>query len=145
VSRCGTVAKGYDETFRTAFEFLASPCNLWKNGGFEDKRTVLKLTLNDPLVYDWNSGVRTAEFSLPFKLLGNESDREKLMAVGASLRTNSLGGALRIRVVSERTGAQIGFALLLAHAAALVPQPRPRGSGPLLVVPVNIAVRDAFS
>ncbi len=80
VSRCGTVAKGYDETFRTAFEFFASPCNLWNNGGFADKRTVLKLTLNEPLVYDWNSGVRTAEFSLPFKLLGDESDREKLMA-----------------------------------------------------------------
>lgn len=80
VSRCGTVAKGYDETFRTAFEFFASPCNLWHNGGFADKRTVLKLTLSEPLVHDWNSGVRTAEFSLPFKLLGNESDREKLMA-----------------------------------------------------------------
>jgi len=48
------------------------PWNLWKNGQLEDKRIVLKLTLAEQLEYDWNDGVRTAELSMPFKvLLGN--------------------------------------------------------------------------
>ncbi len=80
-SRCGTSPKGYDETFRTAFEFLANPCKLRENWNFEDKRIVQKLVLASHLEYDWNGGVRTPEFSLPFKALGRISDREKVMAV----------------------------------------------------------------
>ncbi len=79
-ARCGTVVRGYDETFRTALEFLGNPWNLWTNGTFEDKRTVLKLTLGSQLEYDWNSGVPTADLSLPFMVLGRQNDREKLMA-----------------------------------------------------------------
>jgi len=79
-ARCGTVARGYDESFRTALEFFANPLTLWEKGTFEDKRIVLKLTLSDQLKYDWESGVRTAELSFPFKMLGSYSDREKLMA-----------------------------------------------------------------
>lgn len=79
-ARCGTVARDYDATFRTAFEFLSNPCYLWENGTFEDKIIVLKLTLDTPLEYDWNQGVRTAEFSLPFKALEGFSGSEKAMA-----------------------------------------------------------------
>lgn len=68
-ARCGTALPDYDETFRTAFDFIGNPWNLWKNGTFEDKRTVLKLTLDSHLEYDWNQGVRTPEISLPFKVL----------------------------------------------------------------------------
>ena len=81
-ARCGTAIKGYDETFRTAFEFLSNPWNLWEKGTFEDKRIVLKLTLASHLDYDWNEGVRTPEISLPFRLLGSVGDRESLMADG---------------------------------------------------------------
>ncbi len=59
---------------RTAFAFLSSPWNLWKNGQIEDKRAVLRLTFSDRLAYTRNEGFRTAEkekLSLPFKLLGN--------------------------------------------------------------------------
>ena len=77
---CGTVARDYDETFRTAFDFIANPCNLWTNGTFDDKRIVLNLTLGSHLKYDWNEGVRTAEFSLPFMVLGRLGDRETVMA-----------------------------------------------------------------
>ena len=77
---CGTVAKDYDATFRTAFDFLANPWNLWTNGTFDDKRIVLNLTLGSHLEYDWNEGVRTAELSLPFRLLQDVCDREKVMA-----------------------------------------------------------------
>jgi len=77
---CGTVARDYDETFRTAFDFIANPSNLWTNGTFDDKRIVLNLTLGSHLKYDWNEGVRTAELSLPFMVLGQVGDREKVMA-----------------------------------------------------------------
>jgi DNA invertase Pin-like site-specific DNA recombinase len=80
VSSCGTVATDYDATFRTAFEFIANPWNLWSNGTFEDKRIVLNLTLGSHLEYDWNEGVRTAELSLPFRLLQDVCDQEKVMA-----------------------------------------------------------------
>ncbi|MCB4859948.1 recombinase family protein [Sphingobium sp. PNB] len=79
-SRCGTVARGYDETFRTAFEFLGNPWKLWESGSFEDRRIVQKLVLASHLEYDWSEGVRTPEISLPFKVLGRLNDREKVMA-----------------------------------------------------------------
>ncbi len=79
-AKCGTSAKSYDETFRTAFEFLSNPWNLWKNGTFEDKQIVLRLTLASHLQYDWNEGVRTANLSLPFRLLEDGCSREKQLA-----------------------------------------------------------------
>lgn len=79
-ARCGTALPDYDETFRTAFDFIANPCFLWVTGSLEDKRIVLKLTLDSHLEYDWNEGVRTPELSLPFKMLRAESDPEMVMA-----------------------------------------------------------------
>src|SRR3546814_2742946 len=70
----------FRSTFRTAFDFIANPCNLWTNGTFDDKRIVLNLTLGSHLKYDWNEGVRTAELSLPFMVLGRLGNREKGMA-----------------------------------------------------------------
>jgi len=80
-TKCGTVAKGYEATFQTAFDFLANPWNLWENGTLEDRRIVLKLTLDSHLEYDWNKGVQTPELSLPFKALKDVSDRESVLAV----------------------------------------------------------------
>ncbi len=79
-ARCGTVARDYEETFRTAFEFFSNPCYLWENGTLEDKRIVLQLTLNGHLEYDWNQGVRTTEISFPFRALEDFSGSEKEMA-----------------------------------------------------------------
>jgi len=79
-AKCGTALPDYDETFRTAFEFLANPCKLWENGTYEDKRIVLKLTLDANLEYDWNQGVRTPQLSLPFKALGVSRDGETVLA-----------------------------------------------------------------
>jgi site-specific DNA recombinase len=81
-ARCGTVAKDYDASFQTAFSFLSSPWNLWENGTLEDRRIALKLTLDSHLEYDWNEGVQTAEISLPFKALQDDSDRKAVMAGG---------------------------------------------------------------
>ncbi|MEO8724046.1 MAG: recombinase family protein, partial [Sphingobium sp.] len=77
---CGTVSRDYIETFRTAMEFLGNPWNLWENGTFEDKQIVLRLTLASHIQYDWDEGVRTADFSLPFRLFGDSRNREKVMA-----------------------------------------------------------------
>jgi site-specific DNA recombinase len=94
-ARCGTEAKGFDETFRTAFEFISNPWNLWENGSLEDKRIVLKLTLADHLEYDWNGTVRTVEISMPFKVLlgkcGCENDLAETETGWAETLTISRG------------------------------------------------------
>jgi len=89
-TRCGTALGKFDETFRTAFEFLANPWNIWENGGLPEKRTVLNLTLASHLVWDWNQGVRTAELSLPFKALQDENEAKMIMAVQGQTGGNCL-------------------------------------------------------
>jgi site-specific DNA recombinase len=83
-ARCGTIledgAKDFDAAFRTAFDFLASPWKVWENGSLEARRIVLNLTLGSHLEYDWNSGLRTAELSLPFKVLDSLKSRNSEMA-----------------------------------------------------------------
>ncbi len=69
IAKTGRPVRSFDETVRTAFEFLASPCKLWASARLEDKRTVLKLAFTDRLVYVRNEGFRTPSFSLPFKAL----------------------------------------------------------------------------
>ncbi|MBP6111967.1 MAG: recombinase family protein [Sphingobium sp.] len=79
-ARCGTALPSYDETFRTAIDFFGNPWKHWENGTLEDKRIVLQLTLDTHLSYDWNDGVRTADLSLPFKVLNSVCERENVMA-----------------------------------------------------------------
>ena len=72
--RLSSVAKPastFDDTLRTALEFLANPCNLWNSERLEDRRAVLKLTFAERLRYKRNEGFRTANLSLPFKVLGD--------------------------------------------------------------------------
>ena len=71
IAKCGRALPDFDETFRTALSFLASPCNLWHSEHLEDKRTLLKLVFADKLPYDRNQGFRTANYTLPFKALGD--------------------------------------------------------------------------
>ena len=59
----------FDETLRTALLFLSSPWKLWETGRLEDRRAVLKLVFSEQLHYDANEGFRTAETTLPFKVL----------------------------------------------------------------------------
>ena len=72
--------RSYDATVRTALRFVASPWKLWNTGRLEDRRTVLRLTFARQLRYVRNGGYRTAELSLPFKLLsGAESGKSKMV------------------------------------------------------------------
>ena len=65
----GRPVRGFDETLRTALEFLANPWNLWNSERLEDKRMVLNLAFADRLTYTRNEGFRTANPALPFKVL----------------------------------------------------------------------------
>ncbi len=61
----------FDSTLRTALDFLASPWKLWKNGKIEDRRAVRKLVFTEHLQYAPEMGFRTAETTLPFKVLAD--------------------------------------------------------------------------
>lgn len=66
-----TPGESFEQVFRTAMRFLSNPLNLWRSSRLEDKRAVLKLTFSDQLSYHRDEGFRTANLSLPFKVLGN--------------------------------------------------------------------------
>ncbi len=76
----GRSVRGFDETLRTALEFLSNPWNLWGTGQLSDRRTVLKLAFAERLVYSRDDGFRTAQLSLPFKMLSNNCGTENKMA-----------------------------------------------------------------
>lgn len=59
----------FDETYRTAFEFLANPCNLWASDDPEDRNLLLKLAFREKLPYHRNGGYRTAPTSCIFEAL----------------------------------------------------------------------------
>lgn len=69
IKSCGRPLRAFDETFRTAFDFLANPCKLWASDRLEDRRAVLKLVFADRLAYHHQEGFRTAEITLPFMAL----------------------------------------------------------------------------
>lgn len=87
IDNAGKPAKPFDESFRTAFDFLKSPINLWRSGELKDQKTVLKLTFAKRLSYQRDEGFRTASPSLPFEIIqrlkgggGGSFDPENEMA-----------------------------------------------------------------
>ena len=73
-------ARDFDKTVRTALGFLANPWNLWRSERLEDKRAVLKLAFARRLQYRRGEGFRTADLSLPFKILDQFSGDDSGMA-----------------------------------------------------------------
>src|SRR5690606_35115288 len=71
---------GFEETVRTALNFLANPWILWRSERLEDKQAVLKLAFSDRLQYTREKGFRTANIALPFKVLAQISGAKKEMA-----------------------------------------------------------------
>ena len=65
----GRPMKSFDDSLRTALEFLANPWKLWDSGELEHRRMVLKLAFGKPLAYVRNEGFRTANLAWPFKAL----------------------------------------------------------------------------
>ncbi len=80
IASAGRPAKSFEETLRTALSFLSSPWNIWSSGHLEKRRTVLKLAFADRLRYARNEGFRTANLSLPFKVLDQFCGAENMMA-----------------------------------------------------------------
>ncbi|SNZ21335.1 Recombinase zinc beta ribbon domain-containing protein [Cohaesibacter gelatinilyticus] len=60
----------FEDTLRTALEFLSNPWILWRSERLEDKQIVLKLAFADRLRYSRETGLRTANLAFPFKVLG---------------------------------------------------------------------------
>ena len=80
IAKCGSPIRDFDDSFRTAMDFLANPYQLWDTGRMEDHHAVLKLTFADRLAYVRGEGFRTPETTLPFKALGGCSRGENKMA-----------------------------------------------------------------
>ncbi len=69
VQNCGRPLRSFDDTYRTACEFLSNPWKLWVSDSLEDKKTVLRLAFAGRVPYCRKEGYRTANPALPFKAL----------------------------------------------------------------------------
>ena len=79
VSNRGQPLASFADTFRTAFSFLENPQKLWASEHLEHKRLVLRMVFATRLDYVRNEGFRTAETTLPFKVLQDFSARNSKM------------------------------------------------------------------
>lgn len=83
MSNCGRALPDFDDSFRTALEFLKNPKTLWYSKALEDKRALLKLTFADKITYKRNEGFRTAETAAPFRVCaeftGSDFDKSEMV------------------------------------------------------------------
>ncbi len=80
IQNCGRPLADFDETFRTAMEFLSNPHRLWTSDSLEDKRLVCRLVFSEKLPYQRNEGFRTARTALPVTVLQQLKGGEYEMA-----------------------------------------------------------------
>lgn len=104
IAKCGTPARGYDETFQTAMTFLANPWNLWETGRLEDRRAMLKLVFPGHLIYSRKSGFQTPEIAMPFKALEDISSpkREMVHPKGFEPLASAFGGLILMTKIAEK-------------------------------------------
>ena len=91
IAQCGRPLQSFDETFRTAIQFLSNPHQLWVSDRLEHRRAVLKLAFSERLRYCRNEGFRTPEKSLPFLLLEGSDERKKEMVGLVGLEPTTKG------------------------------------------------------
>ncbi|WP_371157009.1 recombinase family protein [Jannaschia sp. 2305UL9-9] len=60
-----------EDCIELSLKFLSSPWNIWKNGDFTTRQTVLRLAFNEPLRCSQNGVYETPNLSFPFRYLGN--------------------------------------------------------------------------
>jgi hypothetical protein len=61
--------RSFDAALRTALDFISNPHKLRSSGRLCDRRAVLKLAFPGGFQYHRNTGLRTAETPLPFRML----------------------------------------------------------------------------
>ncbi|PHR93705.1 MAG: recombinase [Robiginitomaculum sp.] len=74
ISNLGKPKKAFEETFRTAMEFIANPSNLWVSGIQEHRQMVLKLAFAKRPTYTKGHGFRTAKPSKVFEVIQGLSE-----------------------------------------------------------------------
>ncbi len=79
IKNCGRPLATFDDTFRTAINFLGNPQRLWETGKLDYQRLVLKLAFSERLPYVRNEGFRTPAKALPFSLIEQIKDGEYKM------------------------------------------------------------------
>jgi site-specific DNA recombinase len=98
IANCGRPLISFDDSYRTALEFLENPKNLWESNKLEDKRAVLKLVFASRLSYHRDGGFRTAKTSIPFRFfndLDEEDSSESEMVPGAGIEPATRGFSIR--------------------------------------------------
>lgn len=70
-----------EDCIELSLRFLASPWNIYKNGDFAMRQTVLRLAFAEPLRYAPNGMYRTPEFSFPFRYLGGFLEQKSEMVL----------------------------------------------------------------
>ncbi len=85
LSQSARPTRSFDELIELTIEFLSNPWKIWSSGQLNMRRLVLKLAFADRLAYHRNTGYRTPELSLPFKLLGEISMNKKDMVPPSGL------------------------------------------------------------
>ena len=70
-----------EDCIELSLKFLSSPWNIWKNGDFALRQTVLRLAFSEPLRYSLNGVYGTPEFSFPFTYLGGFSGSKSEMVL----------------------------------------------------------------
>jgi site-specific DNA recombinase len=88
------VSENFDDVFELALRFLENPFKIWKNGDLAAKRTVLRLVFSRSISYCRENGVRTPEWTIPFKVLGflEETECKMVTPIGFEPITCPLGG-----------------------------------------------------
>ncbi len=66
----------FETSYRTVMNFIENPSVLWRCGRIKCQRAALKFTFAGHLSWCRKTGYRTAELSLPFKLLGRMTGHE---------------------------------------------------------------------
>ena len=70
-----------EDCMELALRFLSSPWNIYKNGDYALRQTVLRLAFAKPLRYNQNGVYGTPEFSFPFKYLEGISGSKSEMVL----------------------------------------------------------------
>ncbi len=77
------------EKLEPVLQFLANPWKLWESGHTAVRQTILKLAFTDRIQYDRNTGPRTPQLALPFKVLGGVSKDRVLCGAQKRTRTST--------------------------------------------------------